>query len=267
MEEALIDAQQAVVTNSQSAIVAEPGVGAFHFPATPVAPQFASVSKGLLFLVPAVRSNQLDSALFHSAAQRITVVALIGNDALRLGAWPAAWARHFHPRQRGFRERHFVRRGRREECSQRNTFAVDQYHPLRALAALGFADRFAPFFAGAKLPSMNVSSQRNSPRRSSVPSSARQASSQTSRSSQSRNRRQQVTPLGYRLGRSRQRAPVRSTQSMPSKQARFEAQGRPLPSRRRWGSGSKSLIFTHCSSVSIMGTVNVNAGSAQKYLA
>jgi hypothetical protein len=159
-----------------------------------------------------------------------------------------------------------VRRGRRQECSQRNTFAVDQYHPLRAFAAPGFTDGRAPFFAGAKLPSMNVSSQRNNPRWSNVPSSARQASSHTSRSSQSRSRRQQVTPLGYRLGMSRQRAPVHSTQRMPSKQARFSAQRRPLRSRRTFGAGSKFLIFSHCSFVSMMGPVNFNAASARKYL-
>ncbi len=266
MEKALIDAQQAVVTHHQSPIVAEPGIRAFDFPATSVAPELATVIKGFLVFVPAVGSDQLDPALFHASPQRITVIAFIGNDALRFGAWPTAAARHSHPRERGFGESDFVRRGRRQECSQRNTLAVDQYHPLRAFATLGFSDGSAPFFAGAKLPSMNVSSQRNNPRWSSIASSARQASSHTSRSSQSRNRRQQVTPLGYRLGMSRHRAPLLSTQSMPSKQARFEAQGRPLPSRRRLGSGMKSLILSHCSSVSIMGIVNVNAGSVQKYL-
>jgi hypothetical protein len=266
MEKALIDAQQAVVTNSQPPVVAEPGVGAFDFPASAVSPQLASVIESLVLFVPAVGSNQLDAALFHSSPQRIAIVAFVGNDALRFVAWPAAPSRYFHPRQRGFGEGDFVRRGRRQECSQRNTLAVDQYHPLRALAALGFPDRSAPFFAGAKLPSMNVSSQRNSPRWSSVPNSARQASSHTSRSSQSRSRRQQVTPLGYRLGMSRHRAPVRSTQRMPSKQARLSAQGRPLRSRRTLGSGSNSLIFSHCSFVSMMGLINLNAGSAQKYL-
>jgi hypothetical protein len=266
MEKALIDAQQAVVTHSQAAIIAEPGVGAFDFPAASVAPELASVIEGLLLFVPTVGSNQLDTALLQPPPQRIAVIALVGNDPRRFGAWPSAWSRNFHARQRGFGERDLVRRGRRQECSQRNTLAVDQYHPLRALAALGFPDRSAPFLAGAKLPSRNVSSQCNRPRWSSVPSKARQASSQMSRSSQSRNRRQQVTPLGYRRGRSRHRAPVRNTQSMPSKQARFSAQGRPLRSRRTLGSGSKFLIFSHCSLLSMMGTVNLNAGSPQKYL-
>jgi hypothetical protein len=41
--------------------------------------------------------------------------------------------------------------------SQRNTLAVDHHHPLRPLTPLGFSNRTAPFFAGAKLPSMNDS--------------------------------------------------------------------------------------------------------------
>ena len=266
MEEALIDAQQAVVTHCEATEVAEPGIGAFDFPATLVAPQLASIVKRLLSFVPTVGSNQLDTALLQPLPQRIAVVAFIGNDAPRFRPWPSAPAWDLYLRERGFSEVDLVWRGRRQECSQRNTLAVDQYHPLRALAALGFADRSAPFFAAAKLPSRKVSSQRSSPRSSSVPSKARQASSQTSRSSQSRNRRQQVTPLGYWLGISRHRAPVRNTHKMPSKQARFAAQGRPLPSRRRFGSGNKSLIFSHCSSLSIMGIVNVNAVSVQKYL-
>jgi hypothetical protein len=47
--------------------------------------------------------------------------------------------------------------------SQRNTFAVDHHHPLCALAPLGPADAFAPFFAGAKLPSTNASDQYSCP--------------------------------------------------------------------------------------------------------
>jgi hypothetical protein len=266
MKEALIDAQQAVVTYGQTTIVAEPGVGALDFPSALVSAQLASVVIRLLPFVPAVGSNQLNAALFQSAPQRIAVIALVGDDALRFAAWPSAPARYLHLRQRGLGESHLVGRGRRQECSQRNTLAVDQYHPLRALAALGFPDRSAPFFAGAKLPSGKVSPQRSNPRWCRVPNKARQASSQTPRSSQSRKRRQQVTPLGNRSGMSRQRAPLRNTQRMPSKQALFSAQGCPFPSRRTLGSGSKPLIFSHSSLLSMMGLVNLDAGSAPKYL-
>ena len=66
--------------------------------------------------------------------------------------------------------------------------------------AKALADRRAPFFAGAKLPSKNVSSHFSRPLPSSAPSSACQASSQTSCSSHCFNCRQQVAGEGYESG-------------------------------------------------------------------
>jgi hypothetical protein len=126
---------------------------------------------------------------------------------------------------------------------------VDQYHPLRALATLGFTDCGAPFLAGAKLPSRKLSSHFNRPFPSDAPSSVRQASSQTPSSSHCFNRRQQVAGDGYWVGRKRHGAPVLSTHKMPSRQALFVAHGRPRLSLRRFGSGSRGAISFHCSSV------------------
>jgi hypothetical protein len=136
--------------------------------------------------------------------------------------------------------------------SQWNALAIDQYHPLRALAPLGFANSSAPFFADTKLPSRKVSSQSSSWSWFSAASKARQACNQTPCSSHCRNRRQQVGPLGYSAGRSRHRAPVLSTHRMPSKHSRFAAQGRPRPSRLRFGAGKKYSINAHCQSLSRM---------------
>jgi hypothetical protein len=98
---------------------------------------------------------------------------------------------------------------------------------------------------------MKVSCHCSRPLASSVPSSVRQASSQTPRFSQSPRRRQQVTPLGYSFGTSRQRAPVRSTHRMPSKHARLSAVGRPCGCFRfRLGAGSNGSITDHWASVS-----------------
>jgi hypothetical protein len=103
--------------------------------------------------------------------------------------------------------------------------------------------------AGAKLPSRKASSHRSNPSPSNAPSNARQASSQTSCSSHRFKRRQQVAGDGYLSGRKRQAAPVQSTQRMPSRQSRFDAQGRPRLSRRRLGSGNSGSIRHHCASV------------------
>jgi hypothetical protein len=133
--------------------------------------------------------------------------------------------------------------------SQRNTLAVDHHHPLRALAPFGWADAFAPFFAGAKEPSTNASDQSIWPFASSSARNARQVSSHTSCSSHNFSRRQQVEGLGYCLGKSAQGAPVRSIQSIPSKTLRLSAHGLP-PRPDFLGLGSNGSIFSHCDCVS-----------------
>jgi hypothetical protein len=150
----------------------------------------------------------------------------------------------------GFHKRSFSRRGTFKPNSQRKTLTVDQYHPLRALATLGFTDCGAPFLAGAKPPSRKLSSHFNKPSPSSTPSSVRQAFSHTPSSSHCFNRRQQVAGDGYWAGRNRHGAPVLSTHKMPSRQALFEAHGRPRLSLRRFNDGSSGAISSHCSLVS-----------------
>jgi hypothetical protein len=238
-----------LMANQQSAELTQPGIGSFHNPAAFVTPHFASIFIAPSLIVLPVRCNQLDGPLLESFAQRIGVVASICNYPLGLLSGPAFRLRDSDFGERGFRKRNFCRRGTFQPNSQRKTLTVDQYHPLRALAPLGFADGSAPFFAGAKLPSKKVSSQRSRPSWSSAPSSARQASSQTPSSSHCFSRRQQVAGEGNSSGRNRQAAPVWRIHRIPSKQARFGAQGRPRLSRRRFGSGSRGSISSHCSSV------------------
>lgn len=129
--------------------------------------------------------------------------------------------------ERGFRKRNFTGRGTFQPNSQRSTFTVDQYHPLCALATLGFTDGRAPFLAGAKLPSKKLSSHRSSPSLSSAPRSRRQASNQTPFSSHYCSRRQQVEGEGKHSGKNRQAAPVCKIHKIPSKQARLKSTAYP----------------------------------------
>ena len=204
MTETLKHAQDAVLPHLEPAEVAEPGEGALDFPAPPIPPQLAAVLVRLLSFIPAVGRNQFDAASSQPPTQRIAIVAAIGDYPLRphprSSAPPAG---HPHGGQGRLGQRHFVRRGRGEENSPRYTLAIGQCHGFRALAALRFTDREAPFFAGKNVASRKVSSQRKRPRWSSVPSRARQARSQTPRSSQRRSRRQHVAGLGYCGGKSR----------------------------------------------------------------
>jgi len=237
------------MTYQESAELTEPSVGSLDNPPSLVAAQFASVFVTPMLVVLPIGRNQLDASLLQSLPQWVRVVGPVGDYPFRLLPRAALGPWDTDLFERGLRKRSFSRRGTFKPNSQRKTVTVDQYHPLRSLAALGFADCLAPFLAGTKLPSRKASSHFSSPSPSSPPSNARQASSQTSSSSHCFNRRQQVDGEGYLSGRNRHAAPVQSTHRMPSRQSRFEAHGRPRLSRRRLGSGNSGSIKAHCASV------------------
>jgi hypothetical protein len=136
---------------------------------------------------------------------------------------------------------------------RRASLAGVEYHPLRPLAALGFTDGGAPFFAGAKLPSRKHSSHFSSPLPSSAPSNARHASSHTPCSSHCFSRRQQVAGEGYLSGKNRHATPVCKIQRMPSRQTRFDAHGRPRLSLRRFArvTAAQSTPTAHRSTTGI----------------
>ena len=237
------------MAHEESAELTEPGVGAFDDPAALVAPEFSSIFITPALAVLAVGDDEVDASFLQPLAQRVGVIGAVGDYALRLLSWPAFGTRDFDFGERGFRKRNFSRRGTFQPNSQRKTATVDQYHPLRPLAALGFPDCGAPFFAGAKLPSRNASSHFSRPSPSSAPSSVRHASSHTSCSFHCFNRRQQVAGEGYLSGKNRHAAPVCKTHRMPSRQARLDAHGRPRLSLRRFGAGSSGSISSHCASL------------------
>src|SRR5512143_1646138 len=246
MEKRAIDRNQPIPAHHQSPKIAQPGKGALNFPPPPVAPQFSTILQPSFFPIPTMRTDQINLLRFQSFSQRITVVALIRNQPLHALARPtAAGAWNLYLLKGGFDQLDFRRRGRSQCASNRNTLAVDHHHPLRTLAALGFTDKQPPFFAGAKLPSAKVSSQFKYCFSSSSANSARQISSQIPKSSQSLRRRQQFAGLGYRSGRSRQRAPLCSTQRIPSRTWRLSCQGLPpfLPGAVLGSIGSS---FFHC---------------------
>jgi len=238
-----------LMTNQQAAELSQPSIGPLHDPAALVAPQFAPVFVPSMVVVLPIGNDQFDSAAAQALAQRIGIVTAIGNHPLRFLSRAAFRLRDTDFGQCGFRKLNFTGGGTFQPNSQRKTFTVDQYHPLRALAPLSFPDCRAPFFAGAKLPSRKVSSHFSRPSSSSAPNKVRQASSQTPSSSHFCNRRQQVEGEGNSSGRNRHAAPVCKTHKIPSKQARFGAVGRPRLSRRCFGLGSKGSINSHCSSV------------------
>jgi hypothetical protein len=249
MEEGTVNGEQMFVTDQYAAELTEPGIGAFDLPASFVASQFPAILVFPFLVVLPIGCDQFNTPLFPSFAQRVGVVATVGDHSLRLLPRPPFALRDPDLVERGVRKRNFCRRGTFQPNSQRNTFTVSQYHPLCAFTTLGFADRIAPFLAAAKLPSRKASSHLRRPFSSNAPSNVRQALSQTPSSSHRFNRRQQVEGEGYSSGRKCHAAPVRSIHKMPSKQLRFGTGGRPRSSLRRFGAGNNGPINSHCSSV------------------
>ncbi len=249
MHERPIVCQVVVMADGEPAKAQEPRIRAFDDPATAVAPQRAAIlvamrTGGLM------RRDKLNPTALQPPPELTTVVAAIGNDARGvLLRTPRARAADRYRGERCFREMAFreVRGG--QVHSERKTRAVDQYHELCPLTLACFADTSAPFFAGANVPSRKASLHVSRPRASSSLRKARQRESQTSCRSHSANRRQQVAGLGNSDGRSRQRAPVRRIQRMPSKQPRSGARGRP-PCGLARAFGSRGATFAHCASVS-----------------
>src|SRR5271157_5420347 len=249
VEEAVVDGEQMLMTNQQPTKLSKPRVGALHNPATNVTPQFASIFVAPLLIVLPVGRNQFNASLLESLPQRVRIVSAVSDYSLGLLSRPAFRPGNADCGERGFRKRNFTGGGTFQPNSQRKTLTVDQYHPLRALAPLGFTGGGAPFFAGAKLPSRKVSSHLSRPSSSNAPSRARHASNQTPSSCHCFSRRQQVEGEENSSGSKRHAAPVCRIHRMPSKQARFGAVGRPRLSRRCLGLGSKGSINSHCSSL------------------
>ena len=194
MKKRSVDRKRAVVADDQAPEVPKPRKGTLDGPTPFVAPQDATVLGRRSGAVGAVGCDQQDSPSPQTLSQRVAVVALVGNHALRFlprpaGAVPTGY---LDRSERCLREPD-LRRGRRTKVvPQRNSAAVDHHHPLRPFAPLGFSDFGAPFFAGAKLPSRNDSPQSNCSRWFNSLRNVRQAFVQMPRSSQSRSRRQQV---------------------------------------------------------------------------
>ena len=233
------------MADEETTEVAQVSKGAFDLPAFAIATQRASILQGGAAAATAMRTDQLDAACGQPGAETLRVVSAVTDEPGGTIAWTTrASTRHLHGPQGFFCEGDFRGRGAKESASQRYTLAVCHHHPLCTFATFGFTHAEPPFLALAKLPSMNTSSQLSLPWASSAERNTRQMLSQSS-SSQSRSRRQQVLALGYRSGRSRQRAPLRSTHRMPSKTSRSSARGRPNP----LAGGSSGWIISHCQSL------------------
>jgi len=236
MEKSLIHSVVMFPTRDKASVVSEPGNRAFDFP-----PAFVT-SKGSTILglrFPAIgpmRNYKLNALFLKFTAKFIRIISFVTNQMLGfLANLFKSLVCKLHLRRTGSVKGH----------SQRNTFAVCQYHELRALATLGFSDVWTPFFAETKLPSMKHSPHWIRLFLSKASINLRQIFNHVPFSSQSFKRLQQVLGLGYRSGKSFHLAPVRRIQRMPSSVSRFFFHGLPL----LLSFGNNGSTYFHCFSV------------------
>lgn len=230
------------VAYHQPSMIEQPADAAFDFVTPSVSSECASVLCLPFHTVAAVRADQLDFASLQSFSQRIAVSRLVVDQSL-------GSLRQQLPIQERFDAVDFGGRGTADVGGQGESLSINQEHELRSLATLGLAHVGAPFFAGQNVPSPNASCQTIICRWSKCSKRRFQASKKMPASVQSWCRRQQVLGDGKCVGKSFQRAPVRSTHKIPSRQARASIGGRP-PLDDITCSGNKSAIRSHCSSES-----------------
>lgn len=238
------------MTNQQPTAPAQPREGSLDDPSPAVAPQLAAVLMGRVRMVLLRRDDRFDAALGQPGAQPVAVVAAVQHQPVGLRSRPSRPVRspYLDRGDRLLEELRLARTGRVQVCSQRSTRAIDQKHPLGALALFGRSDSGAPFFAGAKLPSPKHSSQRTFSASFRSARNPRHSASSVPSSSHWRRRRQQVVELPYFRGSAFHGAPVQRIHRMPSKHLRGSAGGRP-PRGLRLRRGSCGAIRAHCASL------------------
>jgi len=250
MNKGSIHQQLMIPANHQTAKVFQPGYRPLHNPAATETPKLATILSARLRPIVTMRANHLQTPTFQAIPQRVGIVSSVDYQI------PLSITKNSRISQCRFEQRDLVRGRACQVHSDRKTLAARHHHKLCTFSTLGRTHAFAPFFAGEKVPSAKISIQLSWPCSSSSWIRAIHARSHRPCSSQSRKRLQQVLYEGYRSGKSFQRAPLRRTQRIPSKQARLFAGGRP-PLVDFRGLGSKGLIFSHCWSVMIFSSLAI----------
>lgn len=220
----------------------QPADRSFDDPATSIATELSPVLRSRSDTAFAVWADQVDVAFGESVAERIAVGGTVVDQLVRnVGS-----DRRVEQR---LEEIHLGVVGCIDCDGQWQPSGVAENHDFGSLATSGLADAIAPFFAEANVPSAKPSCQATWPLRSSLRTTRFQAFSSAPLPDHSTKRRQHVTYEGNRGGKSFQRAPLRSTHKMPSKQALGLALGRP-PLGLGAEFAKRSEISDQCSSLS-----------------
>ena len=241
-----MDIRPALVADGQTAVPGQPSKRPFHHPAMPPQPLAA------LDALP--RNPARDAASSQEATTAWDVVGLIGMHLRRpLASPPTRRPDGRDGVDEGLEEHGVVAVGSTQAGGEWDPSSIDHNMPLRARFAFIRGIRpgvVAPLFAGTLAESSEARDQSISSACPSRSRSARCNRSQTSASCQSRNRRQQVTPLPHPIswGSISQGMPVFKTKMIPANAARSETLGRP-PLGFGASTGSRTWITSHNSSL------------------
>jgi len=232
------------VSNNQSPEVLKPGKQAFNFPSTPITSQLSTILGRRLFAPATMWRNHFNATFLEKLLiKAIAIIGFIANKLVR--SIPSKTAVYSC-----LDKLYFMGRSAFNVSGDRKTSSVCDCHDLGAFAALCLADSKTPFFAGAKLPSMNAS------RISILPRSFRSSTSslairlKTPCRTHCWNRRWHVWYGGYRCGRSFHGAPVRRIHRIAFITSRGSRALRPLGSLAGVKDTIMGSIRFHCSFVS-----------------
>jgi len=231
------------ISNNQTPEVLKPGKEPFDFPATLIASEFAAILSAWSLPALAMWRNHFNATFFAKLLIKfVAIVSFITYNFI----WSVLGKTFIY---RCLNQLHFVRRSAFHVSGDRKTRSVCDGHDLGAFAALCLADSKTPFFAGAKLPSMNASRISIFPRLCRSSANSWTIRRKTPSRTHCWNRRWHVWYGGYRCGRSFQGAPVRKIHNIPFKTLRGSRARRPLGSLGGVNDMIIGSILFHCSFV------------------
>ena len=243
------------ITNDQTTKVLKPGKQAFHLPTLCVSTQGSAILSLGLSSVRPMRGDHLDTTfLSQPLIKCVTVISSVANEFLGYVVKKAGI-------QSIIDKGYFMRASTGCVNGDRKTESVCKAHNLGSFAPFGFAHTIAPFFAGAKVPSIKPSLRSMPPRSFKSWARAVRILAKTPDSVHSWKRRWQVLLGGYRSGRSAQGAPVRRIHRMPSRTSLGSCGGRPDFPGCALGFGMNWAIRCHCSFVRSINHISAHINS------
>ncbi len=139
------------IANDKTTKVLEPGEEAFNFPTLSVSPQGSAILGLGLSSITLMRCDHFDTTFFgQSLIKFVTVISSVANDFLR-NIFKKAGIKSI------VNKCYFMRVSTGCVNGDRKTERVCKAHNFGSFALFGFAHTIAPFFAGAKVPSIKPS--------------------------------------------------------------------------------------------------------------